>query len=149
MIDWLPQPDQRRLFFRYLARETVVWFEELLGKPNMELADLPKLPPEAIAALIPRVCPGVEIIPEEGRVSARLPGATEIVVLFPNGEANLLVFNRFNGENTIGQVAGDLSSALAWPRERSFAHVKDLFFRLVRLRVCLPSNTAPPQPGVK
>jgi hypothetical protein len=148
MIERLPQPDQRRLFFRYLARETVVWFEELLGKPNMQLSDLPKLPPEAIAALIPRVCPGVEIIPEEGQVSARLPGASESVVLFPNEEANLLVFNRFNGENTLGQVAGELGAALAWPRERSFAHVKELFFRLVRLKVCLPANTAPPEAGV-
>ena len=146
MIERLPPLDQRRLFFRYLARETVVWFEELLGKPNMQLSDLPKLPPEAIAALIPRVCPGVWIIPGEGRVSARLPGASENVLLFPDEETNLFVFNRFNGENTIGQVAGELSAALAWPRERSDAHVKNLFFHLVRLKVCLPANTAPPGP---
>ena len=148
MIERLPNPGQRRLFFRYFARETVVWFEDLLGKPNLQLSDLPNLPPEAIAALIPRVCPGVAIIPEEGQVSARLPGATENVLLFPNVEANLFVFNRFNGENTIGQVAGELSAALAWPRERSIAQVKNLFFRLVRLKICLPANTAPPQAGV-
>jgi hypothetical protein len=136
--------DERRLFFRYLARETVVWFEELCGKPNVQLADLPKLPPESIAALIPRVCPGVEIVPEDGRVAARLPGASEVVALFASEEANLFVFNRFNGEKTIGQIASELSAAMTWPEERSIGYVKELFFRLVRLRVCVPVNAVLP-----
>jgi hypothetical protein len=136
--------DDRRLFFRYLARETVVWCEELRGKPNVRLADLPKLQPEAIAALVPRVCPGVQIVPEKGQVSARLPGASEMVALFPPDEAHLAVFNRFNGENSIGKVAGELSAAMGWPQERSLEYVKRLFFRLVHLRVCVPSNTTLP-----
>lgn len=137
--------DERRLFFRYLARETVVWCEELCGTPHVKLEDLPKLPPETIAALIPRVSPGVEIVPEEHQVSARLPGASEVVALFPSVEANLAVFNRFNGENTIGQVAGELGAAMLWPPERSLEHVKRLFFHLVRLRVCVPANATLPQ----
>jgi hypothetical protein len=135
--------DNRRLFFRYLARETVAWFEEFGGKPNVNLADLPKLPPEALAALIPRMLPGIEIIPGKDQVSARLPGAAEPVVLFPANDANLAVFNRFNGVNTIGSVAAELSAALSWPPEQSLGNVKRLFFRLVSLRVCVPANTVP------
>lgn len=136
--------DDRRLFFRNFARETMAWFEELGGKPNVKLADLPDLPPEALAALIPRILPGVQIIPEKEQVSARLPGASETVVLFPCDEANLAIFNRFNGENSIGKVVAELSVAMKWPQERSLAHVKHLFFRLVRLRVCAPANTVSP-----
>lgn len=138
--------EDRRLFFRYLARETVVWFEELRGKPNFSLADLPKLPPEAIAVLVPKICAGVQIVPEKDQVLARLPGASENVALFPCDEANLAVFNRFNGEKTIGQVAGELSAAMAWTQERSLEHVKGLFFRLVGLRVCAPANPIAPAP---
>jgi hypothetical protein len=133
--------DDRRFFFRQLARETVVWFEELGGRPGVKLTDLPSLPPEAIAALVPQICPGVQIVPEELQVSARLPGAGEMVALFPSTEANLLVFNGFNGMNTIDKVACDLSAATQWSRERSLEHVKEMFFRLVRLRVCAPANT--------
>jgi len=135
------QINGRRQLFRHLARETVVWFEELGGRRHIKFDDLPKLPPEAIAALIPQICPGVRIVPEQGRVSARLPGAGEAVALFPSDEANLAVFNRFNGKNTVGQVANELSAAMAWPQERSLEHVERLFFRLVRLRVCVPANT--------
>jgi hypothetical protein len=133
-------PVDRRLYFRYLARETVTWFEEFRGKPNRQLSELPKLSDEAIAALIPRICPGVQIVPGDGRVSARLAGASQMVELFETNEASLLVFNHFNGESTIGQVADSLSVAMDWPRERSLGQVKELFFRLVRLRVCVPVN---------
>ncbi len=140
-----PKPiDDRRLFFRNFARETMAWFEELGGKPNVKLAELPDLPPEALAALIPRIIPGVRIIPEKEQVSAQLAGASEIVALFPCVEANLAIFNRFNGENNIGKVVAELSAETGWPRERSLEHVRRLFFRLVRLRVCAPANTVSP-----
>ena len=95
---------------------------------------------EAIAALIPQICPGVRIVPEDGQVSARLPGASEVVALFRSDDASLAVFNGFNGQNTIGKVAGELSAAMGWPPERSLEHVKHLFFRLLRMRVCVPAN---------
>jgi hypothetical protein len=132
--------DGRRLFFRYAARETAVWLEELGGRRHVKFDDLAKLPPEEIAALVPKICPGVQIVPEDGRVSARLPGASEVVALFQSDDANLAVFNGFNGQNTIGKVAGELSAAMAWPQERSLAHVKQMFMRLLRLRVCVPAN---------
>lgn len=139
--------DGRRRFFRAAARETVVWFEELRGRRHIKFDDLYQLPPEAIAALIPRICPGVQIAPAEGQVTARLEGSGEAVALFPMDEANLAVFNRFNGQNTIGQVAGELSAAMGWPQEHSLERVKDLFFRLLRLRVCAPANADLPEPG--
>ena len=132
--------DDRRLFFRYIAKEAVVWFDELRGRRNVKFGDLLKLPPETIAALVPQIRPGVQIVPEKGRVSARLPGASEALVLFPSDEANLAVFNGFNGENTIGKVAEDLSATMNWPQERSLEYVRGLFFRLLSLRVCVPTN---------
>ena len=134
----------RRRFFTHAARETVVWFEEVGGHRHVKFSDLPKLPPEEIAALVPQVRPGVRIVPEGGQVSACLPGASEAVALFRTDEANLAVFNRFNGQNSIGKVAGEVSAALAWPPERSLAHVKGLFFHLLNLGVCVPSNPVKP-----
>lgn len=60
--------DGRRLFFRYVARESVVRFEELGGRRYVKFDDLPKLPPEEIAALVPQICPGVQIVAEDGQV---------------------------------------------------------------------------------
>ena len=135
--------DDRRLFFRYLARETVVFVEEVCGNRHVKFDDLFQLPPEAISNLIPRICPGVRIVPAEGRVMAQLEGAGELVALFPAGAENLAVFNRFNGENTIGQVAGEVSVEMGWPLEKSAEHVKRLFFHLLVSRVCVPANAIP------
>jgi len=135
----------RRLYFRYLARDTLVWFEELLGRPNVALSDLPKLPDATLATLLPIISPGVEILPEERQVCARPPRGAEIVPLFSKSDATLFVFNRFNGQQTLGAIASELSVAMDWPPERSFAYVKGFFFRLVARRVCVPCNKTPPE----
>ncbi len=126
-----------------------MWLEEAAGRPQARLADLSELPAEALARLKPQVCPGVEIIPGQDQVSARLPGAEAPVPLFAADEANLFVFNRFNGQTPIGRIAEELNAALSWPQERSFAHVRGLFLRLVRLQVSVPANPPeePPGPG--
>jgi len=59
-------PVDRRLYFRYLARETVTWFEEFRGKPNRQLSELPELSDEAIAALIRGFAPASRLCPVTG-----------------------------------------------------------------------------------
>lgn len=132
--------DGRRLFFRSLAREAMVLCEEVGGRRHVKFEDLPKLPPGEIATLVPQICPGVQIVREGDRVSARMPGATESVALFPSDQANQAAFDRFNGQNSIARVAAEVSIVMSWPRQQSLDHVKGLFFRLVRLRVCAPAN---------
>lgn len=134
----------RRFFFRDLARQTVVFAEELRGTPHVTFDELFKLQPEKIGARIPRICPGVRIVPEEGQVLGRLPDAKEAVAPLRTAGENLAVFNRFNGQNTAGQVVREASAAMVWSEERSFDRVKGLFFRLVRLRVCVPANPVLP-----
>ena len=133
-------PDQRRQFFRQLARETAVWFDATQGKPAFALADLPQLPAAALAALAPRIREGVAILPAEDFVSACVPGTDEPLALFAADAANLAVFNRFNGETPMGRIANELSATMDWPPEQAFAHVRWMFLRLVGLRVCVPAN---------
>jgi hypothetical protein len=95
--------------------------------------------------LLPIIAPGVEVLPEERRVCARAPGGGEVVPLFSKCDATLFVFNRFNGQRTLGAIASELSAALNWPPEQGFAYVKGFFFRLVAQRVCVPCNKTPPE----
>ena len=136
-------PAGRRRFFRYMARETVVWFEQLCGRPHILISDIARLPPEVLTSVIPRMRPGLQIIAGVDRVSARLPDGDRTVELLPCDEANLFVFNRFNGQNGLGQISAELAAAMSWPPERSFAFVRDLFLRLLALQVCVPANELP------
>jgi hypothetical protein len=138
----------RRLFFRFMARETLVWCEELCGVRHVRLSDVAGFPPHVFASLIPKVCPGVEILPEAARVCARLPGAKDAIPLFSTADqASLAVFNSFNGETALGKIAGDLAGSMAWTAAESAARVRELFLKLLELRVCAPCNGIPEEQG--
>jgi len=125
---------------KQIARDGVVLFEEMHGRPQLALADLPALPDEAIAQLVPSIRVGVEIFLSDGVVHARLPDRDTPVVVFHPTSVATLIFNGFNGERSLGELARELSVATSWPAEQSLAAVKDLFLDLVRLGVCVPGN---------
>jgi len=130
----------RRGFFRFLARESAVWFDEARGRPQMRLSDLPKLPPDALGELVPQILPGVEIVPKATEVQARRPGETEPVTLFRLEETNLFIFNQLNGRATLGDIVRAVSAIKGLDEKEALARVRALFLGLVRLRVCAPSN---------
>jgi hypothetical protein len=134
----------RRGFFSYLASETLVWCEEMRGVRHVKLSEIPGFPPAVFAALIPHVRPGVQILPGPERVCARVPGVEPPAALFPATDAAALaVFNCFNGQRTLGEIAAGLATTTAWSAEESMARVRALFLRLVELRVCEPCNSVP------
>jgi hypothetical protein len=134
----------RRGFFQFLAREGVAWFDEARGRPQMRLSDLPELPPEALAELVPQILPGVAILPTDTEVRARRPGETETVALFQLEDTNLLIFNRFDGRATLGETVEAVSVATGLDRQETLARVRSLFLRVVGLRVCVPCNAGRP-----
>jgi len=130
----------RRSFFRTMVSETIALFDELHGKPQFRLADLWELPDDMLAQIMPVVLPDVEIIVTEQHVSARRQDKDEINPLFDCEPANMFVFNRFNGQATIGQIGKELAAEMSWDEEEGFVYAKNLFLQLVRMRVCVPSN---------
>jgi len=135
----------RRHFFRLFAGETVALIDELQGTPQCRLVDLWELPNAELAALVPQICPGVDIVPQDGRTCARIPGNGDLLALFISDEESEFIFNRFDGLHTIGQIACELGTALAVSEEESLARVRTLFLRLVRMKACIPSNEGPPR----
>jgi hypothetical protein len=130
----------RRDFFRWLTRERAAALRRLRDVPQLSLADLPKLPPPVLASVKPRVLTGVSIVPVEGRVFAELPGGSQPVPLFPMDPATLAIFNRFNGRNSVGQVAEAVCAESRLAPEAAFMAVRAMFLRLTSLGVCVPSN---------
>jgi hypothetical protein len=130
----------RRGFFRRFAGEGAAFLDEIQGRPQIPISDLSKVPDAELARQAPVIREGVAILPEEQQVSARLPGEEMAIVLFSREPAHLFIFNRLNGRTTLGQTSRELSAEMGWTEEQSFVAVKALFFRLVRLRVCVSSN---------
>ncbi len=135
----------RRRFYKQFIGETVALIEEMQGKPQCKLTDLWELSNQELAVIIPQVCPGVEIVPADGMICARLPENEGLLALFASCEENVSIFNGFNGVNSIGRIAGELSVRTGFDMEESYARVRRLFLQTVSLRVCIPGNEGSPQ----
>ena len=76
--------------------------------PHYRLSDLPGYPPDKLAKLVPVVRDGVRISLEDGYVHGAAAGDPEPFPLFAANNENTLIFNRFTGENTLGDIAAEL-----------------------------------------
>lgn len=130
----------RRDFFKALFSETVAFFDEIKGIPQLRLTNLWKMPDDRMVLIKPVIRTNVDIIPTEKKTSARFHGKKEHFILFDYEPPNIFVFNRFNGLTTIGQIGKELARAMSWNDEKGFAHARDLFLHLVHLKICLPGN---------
>jgi hypothetical protein len=137
----------RRRFFRLFERESMVLLDEMRGRPQRRMSDIPQLPEAQVAQLVPAVCRGVDILVDRQCVFARLPGSQNAMALFPTEPVNLFIFNRLNGRMSIGQISEELSESMGWTVEQSFRAVRAMFLRLVESGVCMPTNVASPVPA--
>ncbi|MHB0875948.1 MAG: hypothetical protein ACYC5O_07885 [Anaerolineae bacterium] len=137
----------RRAAFRLPLQEARVMLGALRGKLPARLADLASLPDEQLAAIRPVLSQLFQVSVRDGWVCARLkqPPATEHgapveVCLFPMEQENLIAYNLWNGQHDLGETSQELASALDWPAERAFAHVRELFLSLAGRLVVVPKN---------
>lgn len=132
--------DNRRRFFRLLARETLAAADELRGRPQLALTQLPTLPDEALAGLVPKFLEGVRVVRDANELRAHRPKGDVPVHLGGANEAACLCLDSFDGKNSLSTVSRQLACALGWERARAYAFVRAFFLRLVGLRLCVPAN---------
>jgi hypothetical protein len=130
----------RRQFWRAMLHEAFVISEALKGKPPYQLSELGQLPDEQLAQIKPIVNSNHKIFIDQGYVYSQSKKSETTFKLFPMAKENLVVFNMFNGENSLGEVGRQVSQEMDWDEARGFAHARGLFLDLVRRLVCLPQN---------
>jgi hypothetical protein len=120
----------RRSFFRFFARDLLVEAEELRGIRHVTYGELLSASDEKLGGLVPVIRQGITIISGERQVLAKMPDGAE-QPLFEITEIALLIFNFFNGQNTLNEVGRMVSSAMNWPEEQGFHAARGLFLKLV------------------
>lgn len=131
---------RRRGFFKQMVSEALGAAEEAAGRPQFRLDEIPSLPDDVLAGLVPQVREDAEIVVTDAGVQAKLRTRQEPVVLFAHDAVDTFVFNRFNGSTPLGRAARELSAAMSLDGPDAFACARALFVRLVRLRVVVPAN---------
>lgn len=131
----------RRLFLKSLVGQASVLLDEISGRPQLRLADLPQLSDEMLGEIKPLIIEGFEITVDDEYILARKPGQDEDVKLIATDRASLYVFNLFNGIWPIAEIASHLAEFMSWNEETSLGFTKELFLHLVSLGVCVPGNT--------
>lgn len=126
---------RRREFFKLLTPH--------VGVPAMRyirIEDLLVASDSRLAPLIPAIRPGVTVMPGDVTVRAALPSG-ETCTLFECTDSTLLIFNGFNGQNTLQRVGEMVAIGLACPESEGFAAAKSLFLHLVQLGVGVSCNS--------
>jgi len=127
----------RRAFFRWLVGESIATYEQLRGKPQARLNDLATLPNTEVATLRPGIQPGVEIVPTDDGIYAKIAAENRSVFLFSRDSEELAIFNCVNGRWTLAQIA-ELIPAQDRSPEEVFGAVRKHVLHLIGLGVCAP-----------
>jgi hypothetical protein len=130
----------RRKFFRSLVGETLNLVETISGKPHLSLSEISELPDEKILELMPMMGDWVEILVDNNGVKAKHNSSQETLELFQRDSIEADIFNHFNGQHSIEQIAQDLATTRSLDIDKSFQLVRNFFIRLVQMGFCVPSN---------
>jgi len=135
-------PLSRRQFFPMLIQELIVNIGATKGKLAYSLDELDKLPPEKIAVIRPMINPACQIRVINKHVCSQFrdPPNSPITPHFPTTPEFLAVFNRFNGKQSIGEIAEIIANEHNWEAEDTFNFVRDLFLLLAKALVIVPQN---------
>jgi len=133
----------RRQFWRALLQELFVVSGSARGGQGAALANLGSLPTAQLAQMHPKVNPDCRISTEDDNVWAQSEKTGARGKLFAATRENLLAFNRFDGQHTIGEIGRLVAAELGWTEDRAFALVRDLFLSLASRAVCVPADAPP------
>ena len=132
-------PNSRRLFFQKLVGEACSFEEETRGVAQYRLSELDQLPPDKLASLVFRLADGWEISVRRSTVCAR-SGDGAALELFAADSEEAEIFNRINGQVSMGEAAAALAAELGWPHRAAFERTRALLIRLAARAVCVPIN---------
>ncbi len=146
MVDEYPRKDlpfvcSRRNFFGALINEIVITAKTARGGQSFRLSNLGSLPDDQLAKITPIMNPAYEIYVEEEYLWTRNKQTGKTYQEFLLNEENRRTFNLFNGRNTLGEIARQLSRDLAWEEDFAFAQARGIFLSLADHTVCLPTNS--------
>lgn len=139
----IPFTFTRRQFWRALLQQVVVTRGVTQGKPEGRLSELGSLPDDRLALVRPIMNPSYEIFVDQDHVWCKHTQSGNTIKLFPIEQENLAVFNLFNGEHTLDEIARLVSQEMGWDQTQSFTHARNMFLLLVSHLVCVPQD--PPE----
>ena len=132
----------RRQFFPMLIQELIVNLGATQGKLAYQLGELGNQPDEKLAIIRPMVNPAYQIRVIDGQICSQLKGDASATVQahFPKTPENLAVFNRFNGKQTLREIADAVAKEYEWELDDAFRFVRDIFLILAVHLVVVPQN---------
>jgi hypothetical protein len=133
----------RRSFLPMLLREIAVTIQSAQGTPTHQINELGDLPDDELAAIRPIINPICRIHVADGQVCSQPRDKEDapLRVHFPTAPENLAVFNRINGQQTLGEIAESVAGQFGWEPERAFSHTRELFLALASYLVAVPQNS--------
>ena len=130
----------RRQFFPMLVHETIAAFEMARGTPVGHLSALQGLSAEQMGAVVPKCNAEFEIRVVDDIVYAHHRQTGNDVRLFPTDSDALVIFNTFNGHNSINMIVDLFVYQHGFERDAAYDLVRTVFLELAEHMVVLPRD---------
>jgi hypothetical protein len=127
----------RRKFLSAIMAELHIQNHKSSGHVGRKLTDLGLWADEDLYCVIPLLIPGSKVELKDHFVSV-IPDGRPALMLFSTDSPALVVFNLFNGENSLIEIADTLAAHTGWAAEKAFAYTRGVFLSLVMVGLCQP-----------
>jgi hypothetical protein len=130
----------RRQFFEAMSVELELFAWQGQGANGVKIPSLGSMPDRELYEIIPHIIQGTAIEMRGNEIWATPPKKAKPILLFRSEKLAIFAFNHINGQNSLLQIAQELSEYSMLPADRAFAFTRGLFLTLVKHGVCLPMN---------
>jgi len=133
----------RRYFFRRFLAETISLFEEIQGKPQLNLGDIADLPDEIVRKIIPVFSQHSRYRIENDQLFVATEERNHFKVRHQFNSMELYVLNQFDGHNTLDLIIRRVAGKFDVEDEAAFQQVKIFFCAMTGYAVCHPMHETP------
>ena len=128
----------RRYFFRHLLAEMVALCEEIGGRPQLNTADLEKLPDEVVRRMVPMVKSGRSMRFEGNQLLVQRRDTTTFDLVGRLRPEQKQFIKAIDGRRTLDQLARKAAGICGLNPSEVYPVVKSCFCLLARWDICAP-----------
>ena len=132
----------RKRFLSAMMDEVLVFSGKQQGGNAQVLSDLGLYPDERLENVKPVIVPESIIEVENDSIFGTPAGKDKRICLFSIYSPALSVFNNFNGYQSLGEAAEELSREYGWLPSIAFAYARGVFLALVVTGLAIPKEQA-------
>jgi hypothetical protein len=130
----------RRKFFPLLVREVFSIFEELKGKPQRKISDLPNLPDDVVRKIVPVFNREKNFNIKDNVLNLRNKKTGENKEIYVFDSEEKYIFELFDKGKSLEEIGNKAAEKFGTEDKTAYRKTRSLFLSLSKFLICFPSE---------